>query len=144
MACSGMWSPSRQPPPPQSNVTQRTGETTRDITKRRVKDAPSDVTRLLLSIEEWPGKAPDLAAGEARRRGITMTGTSGQRCTNCRGRGWKLLTLRRSLTSAGDAGERASLRRSRVKCLPCQGTGTVQPDPTVTAPVGEGRDDAQQ
>ena len=52
-----------------------------------------------------------------------MTGTSGERCSRCRGRGWKLLTLRRSLTSAGDAGERAPLQRSRTRCLTCQGTG---------------------
>jgi hypothetical protein len=70
-----------------------------------------------------------------------MTGTSGQRCTDCRGRGWKLLTLRRSLTTAGDAGERASLRRSRVECLTCRGTGTALPDTTVTAGEEEGRND---
>jgi hypothetical protein len=70
-----------------------------------------------------------------------MTGTSGQRCTNCRGRGWKLLTLRRSLTSAGDAGERASLRRARVECLACRGTGSSLPGTTVTAPEDEGHDD---
>jgi hypothetical protein len=70
-----------------------------------------------------------------------MTGTNGQRCANCRGRGWKLLTLRRSLTSAGDAGERGSLRRSRAECLTCLGTGTPLPDPTVAALEHEGRDD---
>lgn len=72
-----------------------------------------------------------------------MTGTSGERCTNCRGRGWKLLTLRRSLTSTGDAGERASLKRSRVKCLACQGRGTPLPDSAATACEEEGRDDGQ-
>jgi DnaJ-class molecular chaperone len=72
-----------------------------------------------------------------------MTSTNSDQCTNCRGRGWKLLTLRRSLTSAGDAGERASLRRSRVTCLPCQGTGIVPPDTAVTASEEEARDDAQ-
>jgi len=61
-----------------------------------------------------------------------MTGTSGERCSNCRGRGWKLLTLRRSLTSAGDAGERAPLQRSRTQCLTCRGTGTLVADTTVT------------
>ena len=73
-----------------------------------------------------------------------MTGTSGQRCTDCRGRGWKLLTLRRSLTSAGDAGERASLRRSRVKCLACRGEGVPLSDSTVTAYEEQGRTDGQQ
>ena len=70
-----------------------------------------------------------------------MTGTSGERCSRCRGRGWKLLTLRRSLTSAGDAGERAPLQRSRTRCLTCQGTGKSQPDTTVPAPSEEGFDD---
>ena len=61
-----------------------------------------------------------------------MTGTSTEQCSSCRGRGWKWLTLRRSLTSTGDAGERAPLQRSRVRCLVCQGTGTT-PDATGTA-----------
>ena len=62
-----------------------------------------------------------------------MTGTSTEQCSSCRGRGWKLLTLRRSLTSAGDAGERAPLQRSRIRCLTCRGTGTSTPDATGTA-----------
>ena len=73
-----------------------------------------------------------------------MTGTSGERCSSCRGRGWKLLTLRRSLTSAGDAGERAPLQRSRTRCLTCRGTGKSQPDTTVTAPSEEGFDDGHR
>src|ERR1700744_6380847 len=72
-----------------------------------------------------------------------MTSTNSDQCTNCRGRGWKLLTLRRSLTSAGDAGERASLRRSCVEGLVCRGEGTPLPDPTVTAYPDEGRDDGR-
>jgi DnaJ-class molecular chaperone len=54
---------------------------------------------------------------------MAMAGTSGEKCTRCRGRGWKLLTLRRSLTSAGDAGERAPMQRARTQCLTCRGTG---------------------
>jgi hypothetical protein len=72
-----------------------------------------------------------------------MTGTSGQRCTDCRGRGWKLLTLRRSLTTAGDAGERAPLRRSHVECLACRGTGTPSPDSATLAFEDEGRNDGE-
>ena len=70
-----------------------------------------------------------------------MTGTSDERCGTCRGRGWKLLTLRRSLTSAGDAGERAPLQRSRIQCLTCGGTGRSLPDATVTAPDEKRTDD---
>ena len=70
-----------------------------------------------------------------------MTGTSGDQCSSCRGRGWKLLTLRRSLTSAGDAGERAPLQRSRTQCLTCRGTGRSLPDATVTAPDEKRTDD---
>ena len=73
-----------------------------------------------------------------------MTGTGGERCSRCRGRGWKLLTLRRSLTSAGDAGERAPLQRSRTRCPTCQGTGKSQPGTTVTAPSEEGFDDGHR
>ena len=73
-----------------------------------------------------------------------MTGTSSGQCSGCRGRGWKLLTLRRSLTSAGDAGERAPLQRSRTRCLTCRGTGKAQPDTTVAAPSEEGFDDGHR
>jgi len=66
-----------------------------------------------------------------------MTGTSGEKCTRCRGRGWKLLTLRRSLTSAGDAGERAPMQRARTQCLTCRGTGQSSPD-DVAASDGKG------
>jgi hypothetical protein len=44
-------------------------------------------------------------------------------CSWCGGRGWKFLGLRRDPASAGDAGERAVLRRPRVPCLGCGGTG---------------------
>jgi len=38
--------------------------------------------------------------------------------------GWKLLTLRRAAASGGDADERGLLRRRRVACLGCGGTGS--------------------
>ena len=52
--------------------------------------------------------------------------TDTQACTWCGGRGWKLLTLRRDPANAGDAGERAVLRRPRVTCLACDGTGSAR------------------
>jgi len=48
-------------------------------------------------------------------------------CRLCGGKGWKFLGLRRSPANAGDAGERALLRRARVGCLACSGTGRSQP-----------------
>jgi|HubBroStandDraft_1064217.scaffolds.fasta_scaffold113949_2 hypothetical protein len=54
----------------------------------------------------------------------THTGTDS--CTSCGGHGWKFLSMRRSRTWAGDAGEQA-VRRPRVKCLYCGGTGKRQP-----------------
>jgi hypothetical protein len=45
-------------------------------------------------------------------------------CSWCGGRGWKLLTLRRAAASGGDADERGLLRRRRVACLGCGGTGS--------------------
>jgi len=44
-------------------------------------------------------------------------------CPSCRGQGWKFFTLRRSLANAGGTAERALLRRARVACLTCSGTG---------------------
>jgi hypothetical protein len=41
------------------------------------------------------------------------------RCPVCGGRGWKFRGFRRSVASAGDAGERALLGRVRVACLAC-------------------------
>lgn len=40
-------------------------------------------------------------------------------CPSCGGRGWKFRSFRRSVASAGDAGERALLTRARVACLAC-------------------------
>jgi hypothetical protein len=57
---------------------------------------------------------------------VTDTGTDTQACTCCGGRGWKFLTLRRDPANAGDAGERAVLRRPRVTCLACDGTGAAR------------------
>jgi len=45
-------------------------------------------------------------------------------CCWCGGRGWKLLTLRRAAASGGDADECGLLRRRRVACLGCGGTGS--------------------
>jgi hypothetical protein len=45
-------------------------------------------------------------------------------CSWCGGRGWKLLTLRRAAASGGDADECGLLRRRRVACLDCGGTGS--------------------
>jgi hypothetical protein len=44
-------------------------------------------------------------------------------CPSCRGQGWKFSMLRRSLANAGGTAERALLRRARVACLVCSGTG---------------------
>jgi hypothetical protein len=48
------------------------------------------------------------------------------RCPSCRGKGRKLLLLRRSDARGGNASERALLRRSWVACLKCSGTGRAQ------------------
>ena len=53
-------------------------------------------------------------------------------CRECGGRGWKFRGFRRSVATAGDAGEQALLTRDRVACLACT-------DPAGSA--GEGRDD---
>ena len=42
-------------------------------------------------------------------------------CRVCGGWGWKFVNFRRSVTNAGDAGEQASLHRSRVTCTACGG-----------------------
>jgi hypothetical protein len=44
-------------------------------------------------------------------------------CRACGGRGWKFRGFRRSVASAGDAGERAMLGRVRVRCLACNPPG---------------------
>jgi hypothetical protein len=44
-------------------------------------------------------------------------------CSSCGGKGWKLITFRRSAASAGDAGESALQRRQRAVRLDCEGTG---------------------
>ena len=44
-------------------------------------------------------------------------------CPSCRGQGWKFLTFRRSAANAGGTAERSLLRRARVACLVCLGTG---------------------
>ena len=49
---------------------------------------------------------------------FAMPGEGGS-CSNCGGRGWKFLSLRRSEEAAGDAGECALLRRARTECLAC-------------------------
>ena len=48
-------------------------------------------------------------------------------CASCGGKGWKLITFRRSAASAGDAGETAVQRRQRAACLDCDGTGSSAP-----------------
>ena len=48
-----------------------------------------------------------------------MTTGSPSPCPACGGRGWKFLSLRRSMASAGDVSERALLARTRVACLWC-------------------------
>jgi hypothetical protein len=55
----------------------------------------------------------------------------GRGCPECGYRGWKFRLFRRSVASAGDAGERALLRRARVACLACT------PPPEQDGPSGE-------
>jgi hypothetical protein len=53
-----------------------------------------------------------------------MTAATGHDpCPQCRGRGWKFGVLRRSLVNGGGAAERGLLRRARVVCLACSGSG---------------------
>jgi hypothetical protein len=44
-------------------------------------------------------------------------------CPACRGRGLKFLTLRRMVGAAGAASEDELLKRARVLCLACDGSG---------------------
>ncbi len=44
-------------------------------------------------------------------------------CPSCRGHGWKFLTLRRTAVNAAGTAERGLLRRARVACLACSGSG---------------------
>jgi len=46
------------------------------------------------------------------------------RCEACGGAGWKFLTLRRVAGAAG-AAESGPVRRRRVLCLACDGTGSA-------------------
>jgi hypothetical protein len=52
-----------------------------------------------------------------------MTVSGQNSCPSCRGQGWKFLMLRRSLANAGGTAERVLLRRARLACLACSGTG---------------------
>jgi hypothetical protein len=54
-------------------------------------------------------------------------------CCSCGGRGWKFLSLRRSLSSTLATGERRVVKRRRVTCLACGGTGSCQALPEVSA-----------
>jgi DnaJ-class molecular chaperone len=55
---------------------------------------------------------------------MSATGKSNS-CPSCRGHGWKFVTLRRSAANAGGTAERGLLRRARVSCLTCSGSGRV-------------------
>lgn len=46
-------------------------------------------------------------------------------CGVCGGRGWKFLSFRRSVATAGDAGERVLRTRARAACLACGGSGSA-------------------
>lgn len=59
-----------------------------------------------------------------------MTSPDASPCPACGGRGWKFLSFRRSVASAGDASERALMTRTRVACLRCQ-----IPPPRARCPV---------
>lgn len=52
-----------------------------------------------------------------------MTVEHRDQCRSCAGYGWKFVTLRRSPLNAGSTGEVAALRRARVACVACAGTG---------------------
>ena len=47
-------------------------------------------------------------------------------CASCGGKGWKLMSLRRSLLAAGGVGEWGQLKRRRVTCLACGGAGSAE------------------
>src|ERR1017187_3518683 len=59
------------------------------------------------------------------RRTLTSTVADTDSCRWCGGRGWKFLTLRRAPANAVDAGEVAMLKRPRVTCIACGGTGSA-------------------
>jgi hypothetical protein len=54
-----------------------------------------------------------------------MSASGQDSCLSCGGHGWKFCILRRSLTNAGGVAERGLLRRARVVCLMCAGSGRV-------------------
>lgn len=55
--------------------------------------------------------------------GVVLVINGQNACLSCGGRGWKFLHLRRSIEIAGGASEHALLRRARVPCIYCRGTG---------------------
>jgi hypothetical protein len=73
-----------------------------------------------------PGPLHDLGPGRGPTRGSSACGSPGcGAASGGRGLGHKLLP-RRSGARAGNASERALLRRSWVTCLMCSGTGRVR------------------
>jgi len=46
-------------------------------------------------------------------------------CEACGGTGWKFLTLRRSASGAAGAAESGLVRRRRIQCVACDGTGSA-------------------
>ena len=54
-----------------------------------------------------------------------MSASRKNQCPSCRGRGWKLITLRRCVANGGGTAERALLERPRTACLTCSGSGRV-------------------
>ena len=46
-------------------------------------------------------------------------------CEACGGAGWKFLTLRRAVAGTAGAAESSPVRRRRVRCLACDGTGSA-------------------
>jgi hypothetical protein len=63
-------------------------------------------------------------------------------CSSCRGRGQKLVTMRRAEAAAGAAAETALLGRAQEDCLTCSGTGNASAasagavDSAPSAPAG--------
>ncbi|MEV4112427.1 hypothetical protein [Nonomuraea sp. NPDC049695] len=45
------------------------------------------------------------------------------RCVSCSGRGWKYVSLRRSVVAAENPGETNADERQRAACWRCNGTG---------------------
>jgi DnaJ-class molecular chaperone len=68
------------------------------------------------------GLSRDLTAGMMQVMTDTTT-TAPNSCLACRGRGWKLVLLRRSPANAGVTADRSTTSRRRATCLACQGTG---------------------